>query len=196
VPEVPRFSWRVLFVSTTVALLFAVVAGLIVSKVTNDDEHTPKTSPDQLDQLQLKPDGPAQPLDEVSFTTFDGKEVKLASLKGKPLVLNFFASTCTPCIKEMPALQKVFTQVGSKVQFLGLAVNDRASESKKLIRRTKVTYETAQDPKADVLTAVDGIVLPTTVLIDATGKVVETHTGAVTASELRSLLASKLGITS
>jgi hypothetical protein len=80
------------------------------------------------------------------------------------------------------------------VQFLGLAVNDRASESKKLVRRTKVTYDTAQDPKADVLTAVDGIVLPTTVLIDASGKIVETHNGAVTAAELRSLLADKLGI--
>jgi thiol-disulfide isomerase/thioredoxin len=144
--------------------------------------------------LTLTPDRHPQPLDQVTFTTFDGKEVKLSSLWGKPLVLNFFASTCVPCIKEMPALQSVYEQLGSRVQFLGLAVNDRASESKKLVRRTKVTYDTAQDPKADVLTAVDGIVLPTTVLIDASGKIVETHNGAVTAAELRSLLADKLGI--
>jgi thiol-disulfide isomerase/thioredoxin len=195
VPEVPRFSWRVLLVSTTVALIFAVIAGLIVSKVT-DHHDSSALDTDELNELTLKTDEHPPPLDQVTFTTFDGKEVKLASRFGTPMVVNFFASTCTPCIKEMPALQKVFTQLGDKVQFLGLAVNDRASESQKLIHRTKVTYETAQDPKADVLTAVDGNVLPTTVLIDATGKVVETHNGAVTASELRSLLASKLGITS
>jgi thiol-disulfide isomerase/thioredoxin len=195
VPEVPRFSRRVLLVSTTVALLAAVIAGLIVSKVT-DDGSTSTVSPDAVNSLQLHTDDHSTPLDQVTFTTFDGHEVKLASRFGKPMVLNFFASTCVPCIKEMPALQQVFERLGSKVQFLGLAVNDRPAESKKLIRRTKVTYETAEDPKADVLTAVDGLVLPTTVLIDASGKVVETHNGAVTASELRSLLATKLGITS
>jgi cytochrome c biogenesis protein CcmG/thiol:disulfide interchange protein DsbE len=194
VPEVPRFSWRVLLVSTTVALILAVVAGLIVSKATDDDS-TSTVRPDQVNAVQLNPDRKAQPLDKVTFTTFDGKEVKLASLKGKPLVVNFFASYCTPCIKEMPALQKVHRQTGDRVQFLGLAVSDRISEARRLIARTKITYPTAQDPDADVLTAVNAYNLPTTVLIDAAGKIVGTHTGALTSSQLRSLLADKLGIT-
>jgi thiol-disulfide isomerase/thioredoxin len=192
-PAVPRFSWRVLLASTTIALVAALMAGVVASKVMHHDRAA--VDPSKAPSITLTTDGPAQPLDKVAFTEFDGTKVTLASLRGTPLVVNFFASTCVPCITEMPALQQVHEQLGAKVQFLGLAVSDRAADAKALVQRTKVTYRTAQDLDASVMTTLQGNFLPTTVLIDAAGKVVATHTGAVSAGDLRSLLASKLGIT-
>jgi thiol-disulfide isomerase/thioredoxin len=109
--------------------------------------------------------------------------------------VNFFASTCTPCITEMPALEEVYQDVGGdQVAFLGLAVTDRPEDAQALVAQTGVTYPTAQDPNADVITALGGTVLPTTVLLDADGTIVATHNGALDADELRGLLADELGI--
>jgi thiol-disulfide isomerase/thioredoxin len=190
VPEVPRFSWRVLLASTTIALAAAVATYVVL----DDGGGSPPVSPSDAASLSLTPDVKPQPLDKVTFTDFDGTKVALASLKGTPVVLNFFASTCVPCITEMPALQSVHEALGSKVTFLGLAVADRKGPAQALVRKTKVSYRTAQDPDGTVLATVEGNVLPTTVLIDAGGKIVETHSGAVTADELRALVADKLGV--
>jgi thiol-disulfide isomerase/thioredoxin len=190
VPEVPRFSWRVLLASTTIALAAAVATYVVL----DDGGGSTPASPSQAASLSLTPDAKPQPLDKVTFTDFHGTKVTLASLKGTPLVVNFFASYCTPCITEMPALQSVHDQLGSKVTFLGLAVTDRQGPAQALIKKTKVSYRTAQDKDGSVLATVQGNVLPTTVLIDAAGKIVETHSGAVTADELRALVADKLGV--
>lgn len=189
-PEIPRFSWRVLVASTTLALVAATATYVVL----DHRDHTTTVSPKGLSDLSLGPATPVQPLDKVTFTTFDGKEVALSSLKGTPLVVNFFASYCTPCITEMPALEAVHQQLGTKVTFLGLAVSDRIDPAQALIKRTKVTYRTAQDKDGGVLATVQGSVLPTTVLIDAQGKIVATHPGALSADDLRGLVASKLGV--
>jgi thiol-disulfide isomerase/thioredoxin len=175
VPELPRFSWRVLLASTTVALVAATATYVVL----DDGGDAPK-DPSEAANIELTPDGPSQPLDEVAFTEFGGTKVALASLKGTPVILNFFASYCTPCITEMPAL--------------GLAVTDRKDDAQKMVRRTKVTYRTAQDKDGSVLSTLDGTILPTTVLLDADGKVVASHAGEVTAKELLALVHDKLGV--
>ena len=188
-PEIPRFTWRVLLASTTVALVAATATYVVL----DDGDDAPK-DPSAVTDLELTPDGPAQPLDEVAFTDFDGTEVPIASLKGTPVVLNFFASYCTPCITEMPDLESVHQQLGSKVTFLGLAVTDRKDDAQELVKRTGVTYRTAQDKDGSVLSTLEGTVLPTTVLIGADGEVVASHPGELTASELLELVHDELGI--
>jgi len=132
----------------------------------------------------------------VRFTTFEGAEVALSSLQGRPVLVNFFASTCVPCVTEMPALEEVHKQLGDQVTFLGLAAEgDRPEDALALVERTKVTYRTARDADASVITALGGAVLPTTVLLDADGSVVKVHSGKLDADALRSLLADELGIT-
>jgi thiol-disulfide isomerase/thioredoxin len=189
VPELPRFSWRVLLASTTVALVAATATYVVL----DDGGDAPK-DPSEAANIELTPDGPSQPLDEVAFTEFGGTKVALASLKGTPVILNFFASYCTPCITEMPALEQVHQELGAKAIVLGLAVTDRKDDAQKMVRRTKVTYRTAQDKDGSVLSTLDGTILPTTVLLDADGKVVASHAGEVTAKELLALVHDKLGV--
>jgi thiol-disulfide isomerase/thioredoxin len=131
----------------------------------------------------------------AAFTEFGSEEpVPLSSLRGTPVVVNFFASYCVPCITEMPAFEAVHRELGDQVTFLGLAVADRDDEATDLVERTGVTYRTARDFRSEVITALGGTILPTTVLLDADGEIAAVHPGALDADELRDLLAEELGI--
>jgi thiol-disulfide isomerase/thioredoxin len=155
------------------------------------------TSAGPAGTLPLTPEGEAPPSDEVTFLTFEGQEVPLSNVRGTPTVVNFFSSTCTPCITEMPALEEVYQDLGGEqLGFLGLAVADRADAALALVADTGVTYPTAQDPENAVFTALGGTVLPTTVLLDADGEIVATHHGELDADELRGFIADELGVSS
>jgi thiol-disulfide isomerase/thioredoxin len=188
VPEVPRFGWRLLLASTALAAIAA--AGTYVVLDGGDDGADDATT---RPSIELDPEVELDP-DTVTFTDFEGQEVPLTSLRGGPVVVNFFASTCAPCVTEMPAFEEVHRELGDQVTFLGLAVQDRRADALELVDRTGVTYRTAQDQDGAVFTALEGILLPTTVLLDADGAIVDTHAGALDADELRLWLADELGI--
>ncbi len=121
-----------------------------------------------------------------SFERFDGTKGTFADYRGTPLVVNFFASWCAPCVREMPDLQSVHEELGAKVAFLGMNNQDRASDGQAIAEKAGVTYDLARDPKGDFLSEFGGIVMPTTVFIDADGTVVEVHNGELSAGDLRS----------
>src|SRR4051812_29609950 len=94
------------------------------------------------------------------------------------MVVNFFSSTCVPCVAEMPALEQVHRQVGDQVTFLGLNVQDTVDGGKAFVESTGVTWELGRDPDAAILQeVVHGVGLPTTVILDAEGRIVFSHLG-------------------
>ncbi|MDP1820592.1 MAG: TlpA disulfide reductase family protein [Acidimicrobiales bacterium] len=180
---------RLVVVSTVLALAAAVGTYALLSDGDDGDAASGET-----DTLELTPADELPDPDGLAFTTFGGDEVPLASLQGSPVVVNFFSSTCVPCITEMPAFEEVHQEVGTEVTFLGLAMADRPDDARELVERTGVTYRTAQDKDGSVIAALGGTVLPTTVLLDAEGDIVSTHNGELDADELRGLLADAFGI--
>lgn len=183
----PRIPLRTFVVATALALIAAVATYVLLS---DDDDASTST----VATVPLDPEDPLDP-SEVTFTTFDDEqEVALASLRGQPLLVNFFASTCTPCIKEMPALESAHQAVGDEVQFLGLAVQDRPEDALALVERTGVTYRVGQDPKASVFTSVEGLVLPMTVIFSADGELVGSHTGELDEAEILAMIDQSLGV--
>ncbi len=181
-PERPRLPLRVFALSSALALGAAVGTYRLL-----DDGGTSATTPSTLALTAEDPSG-------ATFTAFSGERVALSSLRGTPVLVNFFASTCVPCVTEMPALEQVHQQLGDRVTFLGLALQDRPEEAQALVERTGVTYRTAQDRDASVITALGGTVLPTTVLLDADGTIVARHAGQLSADALRALVRDGLGI--
>ena len=188
-------------VGTIVALLAAVAAGAVVHAVEGDGPSEPKpevtlhfdASDDESGKDDLiggDPTGTAAPA--ASFALLDGGRSSLAELRGKPVVLNFWATTCAPCIKEMPAIEAVHQALGDRVTFVGMDVRDSVSGGQEFVKRTGVTYMIGRDPSGDIFTSFDAVNLPTTVLVDAKGTVVATHTGALDEAKLRSLIDSKL----
>lgn len=111
-----------------------------------------------------------------------GKVHDLSAYRGKPVLINFWASWCVPCHQEAAALVQAAQDMSGKVQFLGVLYNDKTGKDREFVQRYGVPYPTVLDPKAT--TAIDYGVgqIPDTFLIDAQGNVVYHHLGAVTDS--------------
>jgi thiol-disulfide isomerase/thioredoxin len=191
VPESPRLRWRTVAFSTLLALLAAAATVVLLSDGGDDDGDTT----DDTTPVTLVPEDEVPTFDEATYTTFDGETIPLTSVRGTPTVVNFWASSCTPCLTEMPAFEKVYEDVDpDEIAFLGLAVADRTDDALEMRDQTGVTYPTAEDKDASVITLFGGTILPTTVLLDAEGTVVAEHSGVLTEAELRTFIADELGV--
>ena len=121
-----------------------------------------------------------------SWERFDGDgAASLADYAGRPLVLNFFASYCIPCAREMPALQSVADQLGDRVAVVGLNLADEEDAARALVEQTGVTYDLGRDGDGTIARALGVVNLPTTVFATADHEVVEVHTGALSDDQLR-----------
>ena len=129
------------------------------------------------------------------YQTLDGATASLEALQGKPVVVNFFASWCTPCRLEMPDLQRVHAALGDRVQFVGLNLQENAGRASDVVADTKVTYSIGLDPEGAIYRSFGGLTMPTTVLLDAKGTVVNVHGGSLDTASLTTLIADKLGVT-
>jgi thiol-disulfide isomerase/thioredoxin len=128
------------------------------------------------------PDG--DPLPDLELQTFDGAPFRFSELRGKPAVVNFWASYCAPCVKEMPAIESVHQSLGNQVAVIGVNNQDRDEKADEMAERTGVTYTLVRDPRGDAFFELGLAVMPTTLFVDADGNVVATELGELTESEL------------
>jgi thiol-disulfide isomerase/thioredoxin len=151
----------------------------------------PGPAAEPTDGLAIAPaDG--KPLPDVELTTFDGQPFSFGQLAGTPAVINFWASYCAPCVKEMPAIESVHQAMGDKVAIVGVNNQDPESKADDLARQTGVTYTLVRDPKGDAFFDLGLSVMPTTVFVDANGRIVATEFGEMTQSELTEKIESTL----
>ncbi len=120
---------------------------------------------------------------DIAGTTLDGKELSLASMRGKVVVLNNWASWCLPCNDEAPVLVAAANKSNkSQVAFVGLDVSDENSSAKEFVDLYKVPYPSIVDHKAVNLPKEPGVppgALPSTLIIDRDGNVAVRIVGAV-----------------
>lgn len=130
-----------------------------------------------------------RPAPDLRLKGFDGADVTTASLRGKPTVINFWASTCAPCIEEMPLLEAGYQALGDEVNFVGVDVFESPDLGRAMIAKTGVTFPQTVDPTNEVLTRFGGIQLPHTVILAADGTVAALHNEPITTeAELRGLI--------
>jgi cytochrome c biogenesis protein CcmG, thiol:disulfide interchange protein DsbE len=116
-------------------------------------------------------------------------DLRLSSLAGQPIVLNFWASYCDICKQESPAIAKIAGSVGSKVKFLGIDTEDEQGPALKFISRYGISYQVVSDTSGVVAAKYGVPGLPVTVFISATGKrILGINLGALTAASLTSIL--------
>ncbi len=115
------------------------------------------------------------------------QSVFLKEFRGHPLVVNFWASWCPPCRKEMPALARVAQQLAGKVDFVGLDTQDQRSAGLAFARSTNVHYPLAFDT-AQVWSAYGVYGLPTTFFIAPDGKILGKQVGGLTESRLIAII--------
>ena len=115
----------------------------------------------------------------------DGKgSISLASYKGKPVLVNFWATWCVPCKDEMPLLEAAHKKWASKVQFVGIDRQDYKPDALRFAQDTRVTYPLAADPDATLDGSYRLRGMPTSVFIDRNGRVVQRVTGPLTRAQL------------
>jgi thiol-disulfide isomerase/thioredoxin len=137
--------------------------------------------------------GPApSELPDQQFEVLSGGLSSLQAHPGTPMVVNIWQTSCKPCRTEMPALQSVHVAMGDKVAFVGIAIRDSKKAAKEFVSETGVTYTIGLDPSGLLAQDLGVVSLPTTYLVDANGKIVATHKGAFTASQLQQLIDDKL----
>jgi cytochrome oxidase Cu insertion factor (SCO1/SenC/PrrC family)/thiol-disulfide isomerase/thioredoxin len=102
----------------------------------------------------------------------------LATLRGRPVVVNEWASWCPPCRDEMPLLSAASARYAGRVAFIGLNVNDSAGSARRFLGGHPVAYPSFSDDGAKIASSLGHFIgLPTTVFLDGAGRVVHAHTG-------------------
>jgi len=175
----------VVAVLVALGLVLAVVAALVSTSRGGGD-----------DALAVAYDRESQVLD-FRAATFAGQEVDSAELRGTPLVLNFYASWCTICDRELPDFERVSQQLGERVHVLGVnpQSNDTDAAQAAMIARNGVTYPTLRDPQDELLRQFNTTGgLPTTVFVDADGVVRKVHNGLLTEQLLLDEIEASLGV--
>ncbi len=108
-----------------------------------------------------------------SLETVDGgNKISLADFKGKPVVLNFWATWCGPCKEELPLFEKMWNKFKEKdVVFIGVNVMDDKTNASEFIKNTGITYTTLYDQQGEVSSKYKVVALPATFFINKEGKI-------------------------
>ena len=153
---------------TAQALAVALVAGLLallVWRVAHDDNST---------VAKALGDGKQPTAPAFDLRRLDGRgRIDLASLRGqKPIVLDFWASWCTPCIRESKRLEAARKRYGDRVAFIGVDTKDFSEDARKWQRKHGITYPSVHDRNGGVLAKWGGLPIPRIFFIARSGKVV------------------------
>ena len=131
-----------------------------------------------------------EPLPTLSGSSLDGQAVSTKDFLGKVLVVNAWASWCTPCQLEQPELVDVAKRYESRgVRFLGIDHMDQDAAAKAWVESYQVPYPSIADPNGQFAASLDYVGLPDTYVVDPTGTIrYVVGPGATSATQLSGLL--------
>ena len=165
--------------------LFALAASLIgvwysLPRTGNDDGIEAGTSVQVPGKFELIPFPKPRPLANVAFQDGTGRKFALADFKGKAVLLNVWATWCSPCRKEMPTLDRLQGKLGGKdFEVVALSIDrDGPDVVRKFFQELGVRNLALYiDPTMDAQSKLELIGVPTTLLIDRDGREVARYTG-------------------
>lgn len=184
-----RLDRRTVVASAVIALMGASIAALITLAVLGDDSSGAATDDGAL-ELTDAGDVDVDRLLAATLTTPEGEATDLgAFLDGRAVLVNFWQSSCAPCITEMPLLDDAATDRSDDLAVVGIATLDRPDDAADLADQTGIAYPWVLDDVGTTFSEAQGAGMPTTLLLDADGRVLASETGAFSdAAELDDFL--------
>jgi peroxiredoxin len=175
---VTRYRWNLLLLT----MLFVGVAWILVNRVPADGR----------DIAGALPPAPAvgHPAPDFTLTTLTGETFALSDLRGKPVVLNFWATWCPPCRAELPELQAAAERYAGELVIAGVNQAETADSVARFADGLGLRFLVPLDTDAQVSRLYGARSLPTTFFIDRDGIVRQIQIGPVTEATLAQLLRS------
>ncbi|MGA7616117.1 MAG: TlpA disulfide reductase family protein [Thermoanaerobaculia bacterium] len=162
-------------------LISAVLIGVLFVNLGKD--------PQRIDSPLIGKQAPDFTLKEAGID----RSLSLASLRGKPVVVNFWATWCRPCFEENPVLTSVARSMGSDVQFVGVVFDDTEPKILSFIRENGTSYPHVMDEEGKTAIAYGVGGVPETFFIDRTGKIVSKYAGPMSPDDLMNGIALASG---
>lgn len=131
---------------------------------------------------------PGQPAPEFELKSLEGRRTRLSEFRGRPVLVNFWASWCDPCRTEMPELVAAYEahrEAGLQVLAVNLRDQERERDVRRFVEEFRLPFPILLDARGAVRRRFRVRAIPTTVFIDTTGTLRLTHAGPLTAEALR-----------
>jgi cytochrome c biogenesis protein CcmG/thiol:disulfide interchange protein DsbE len=138
------------------------------------------------------PPAPAvgHPAPDFVLSTLNGDDFKLSALRGRPVVLNFWATWCPPCRAELPDLKSAYQRYGGQVAIVGVNQVEPAATVAQFAKEFGLTFPVPLDQRGDVSRTYGVRSLPTTFFIDRNGIIRQFQNGPLTEATLAQMLGS------
>lgn len=121
---------------------------------------------------------------DFELKTLTGESVKLSDLKGKKVMLNFWATWCPPCKKEMPEMEQFYNESGDQITILAVNI-DPQLDVQKFVDENKITFPVLLDEEDAVNETYQILTIPTTYFIDSKGIIQHTFFGSMTLDDMK-----------
>lgn len=129
---------------------------------------------------------PKEAAPDFTIEQFEGGSFSLSEHKGRPVVVNFFASWCIPCKAESSALDKVYQESKiNNVAFIGISIQDTAEKAKAFVKENGITFPTGLDEDGSIKESFGVYGVPVTYFIDKNGIINYIHAGILTEDLIR-----------
>lgn len=149
-------------------VLFGLLTVAIVQAMEKEEQ------PDNLPGLRIGVKAPDFELENLS-----GEKVKLSDYRGKKVILNFWATWCPPCKKEMPAMEKFYQKAGNDVEILAVNI-DPQYNVQEFTDKLGITFPILLDKKDEVNSAYSVMTIPTTYFINEKGLITNKYLTSMT----------------
>ncbi len=175
-----------------ILLLIALLAGAVWGYKKLSGNYTPEdfaAETEKTAEINLAPD--------FTVTDVNGNLVSLSDFKGKPVVINFWATWCPPCIGELPYFEAMYKQYGEKVEFMMVNLTDGRDETIEVVNTfiedADYTFTVYYDTEYSGATAYGTYSIPVTAFVDKDGNLVRKQVGAMSKEALEAYILKVLG---